>query len=110
MLMLRAVIDLFAVAAFAGASFATMLVIDPNSGLSYLLFIDVLWLIVMIRVVAVVLRAILAPRTPGLRLLPIGDAVAMNLHWQLLAVAILALILRLHSSLLNDFGVPMEVS
>ncbi len=110
MLMLRAVIDLFAVAAFAGGSLAAMLIIDLNSELSHLLFIDMLWLIVMTRVAAVVLRATLAPRTPGLRLFPIGDAVAVNLHWQLLAVAILALILRLHSSLLNDFGVSMETN
>ncbi len=110
MLMLRAVIDIFAVAAFAGGSFAAMVIIDPKSELSHLLFIDLLWLIAMIRVVAVISRAILAPRTPELRLLPLDNAATITLHRQVLAAAVLILILRLHNNVMNDFGLPWEVS
>ncbi len=110
MLTLRAVIDFFAVAAFAGGSLAAMVVIDPQSELAHTLFMALLWLIVMIRMVAIISRAILAPRSPGLRLFPLKDATAVSLHWQVLGVAVLMLLLRLHFNLLKNFGLPVALS
>ncbi|MDH3314513.1 MAG: mechanosensitive ion channel [Gammaproteobacteria bacterium] len=109
MLVLRAVIDLFAVTAFAGGSLAAMVVIDPQSELAHTLFMALLWLIVMIRMVAIISRAIFAPGSPSLRLFPIKDATALSLHWQVFGITVLILLLRLHFNLMKEFGLPVEL-
>lgn len=75
LLLVRALLDLAPIAAFAAGGFGVLVVIDPPNFLR-LLGVSFLNASIFVQAVRLALRAILSPASPNLRLLPMSDASA----------------------------------
>jgi small-conductance mechanosensitive channel len=107
---LRTVVDLLGLAVFALVPLALVLVLDPANQDAVLLFETLLGGLVAFRLVALGSRTVLAPRTPALRTVPLGDAAARGLHRRLLALAALVIINRMIRTLLNGYAIDEELT
>ncbi|KAA0585858.1 mechanosensitive ion channel (plasmid) [Azospirillum oryzae] len=78
LLLVRALMDLAPIAAFAVAGFGVLVLIDPPSTVR-LLGIAFLNASLFVQVVVLVMRGLLSPRSTNLRLIPMSDAAARRL-------------------------------
>ncbi len=89
-LLLRAVLDLLTIAAFAVGGFGAFVLIESNE-VSRRFVATYLLLAVVVRLTSIVTRFFLSPRAPQLRLVPIGTAEAAALHrWFLWIFGVIA--------------------
>jgi small conductance mechanosensitive channel len=78
LLLVRALMDLAPIAAFAVAGFGVLVLIDPP-GTVRLLGVAFLNASLFVQVVVLVMRGLLSPRSTNLRLIPMSDAAARRL-------------------------------
>ncbi|SMF53485.1 small conductance mechanosensitive channel [Azospirillum oryzae] len=78
LLLVRALMDLAPIAAFAVAGFGVLVLIDPPSTVR-LLGVAFLNASLFVQVVVLVMRGLLSPRSSNLRLIPMDDAAARRL-------------------------------
>ena len=108
-LLLRAVIDLLGIAAFALGGFGAFVLVDsnPNARRFVATFVA---LAVIIRLLSVVSRFFLSPRAPQLRLLAVNDADALALHRWVLWIFGTITFSVLTLTLLKSHGVTAETA
>jgi small-conductance mechanosensitive channel len=108
-LALHGLSDLVAIAIFSLTVFAAVFVVASDNEPQQLLCIDLLWAIVVVRLVSLLSRFALAPAAASLRLLPLGDAAARAVYRRLMIVAVLIVANRLVSRVLIDFGFDADL-
>jgi small-conductance mechanosensitive channel len=85
---LQALIDLIGILVFALTAIALMYMSELKTTLQPLLFMTIVWAVVSLRLVLLVSRFILAPKTGRLRTVPLSDHAARAIHTRVLLVAI----------------------
>jgi small-conductance mechanosensitive channel len=108
-LALHSLSDLVAVAIFSLAVFSMVFVVASDNEAQQLLCIDLLWAIVVVRLVGLLSRFVLAPAAASLRLVPLGDSAARAAYRRIMLVAVLIVANRLVSRVLIDFGFDADL-
>ncbi|MBP2296220.1 mechanosensitive ion channel domain-containing protein [Azospirillum rugosum] len=107
LLLVRAVLDVGPIAAFAAAGFGALVLIEPPPVVR-LLGITYLNASIFVQFVFLGMSALLAPDTPNLRLLPMGDAAARRLMLWSAAIAITTLYGMLLAEAARRLGLPPQ--
>ena len=106
--MARAVLDFLLLVVFTVTSVTIFLILYQGHEPSRALVVEGLLVTIQVRLVILVARTLLAPRTPGRRLLSFDDASASTLYGGLVGLACLYGLLAVFSFFLERFGVPRE--
>ncbi len=107
LLLVRAVLDVGPIAAFAAAGFGALVLIEPPPVVR-LLGITYLNASIFVQFVFLGVSALLAPETPNLRLVPMGDAAARRLMLWSAAIAITTLYGMLLAEAARRLGLPPQ--
>ncbi len=99
----RGLIDVLAIGAFALGSIGSFLVFSWHP-IVELLVVTLLLVVLLLRLTDVVVRIVLAPRAPGLRLVPLDTPTARLVHGWLMAFATVAAIAFLFINALVELG------
>ena len=107
LLLVRAVLDVGPIAAFAAAGFGALVLVEPPPVVR-LLGITYLNASIFVQVVFLGMSVLLSPDTPNLRLLPMGDAAARRLMLWSAAIAITTLYGMLLAEAARRLGLPPQ--
>ncbi|MCW2239772.1 mechanosensitive ion channel domain-containing protein [Azospirillum canadense] len=107
LLLVRALLDVGPIAAFAAAGFGALVLIEPPPVVR-LLGITYLNASIFVQFVFLGVSALLAPETPNLRLVPMGDAAARRLMLWSAAIAITTLYGMLLAEAARRLGLPPQ--
>jgi small-conductance mechanosensitive channel len=104
-LLVRALIQLLAVSAFAGIAGLLFLFIYKGHEAARIAFWSIFFLVFLVRVSAIVLGVILAPRRPALRLPDVDNEAARHLYWSFLFLIGLSVGSAIIGNFLEHIGV-----
>jgi small-conductance mechanosensitive channel len=107
-LVVRTILDLLLLAVFVVTVFAGFLALYQGHEPTRELVVSALLATVQVRLAILAARVLLAPRAPGLRLLPFADAAAGTLYRGVVTLALLYGVLDVLGFFLPRFGVPRE--
>ncbi len=106
---LQALIDLFGILVFALTAIALMYMSGSKASAQPLLFMTIVWGVINLRLVLLVSRFILAPKTGWLRTVPLSDHAARAIHTRVLLVAIALVFGRAVSQFLWGSGLDVAL-
>jgi small-conductance mechanosensitive channel len=109
LLVLRAVCDLLGILIGFLAAAGTLFVLLRGNESAPLVLIEIVGIIAAVRAAGALSNAVLAPHTPWLRPLPIGDAAARAIHARVVAFCALWLLSGVPSDVLGSLGVETAV-
>jgi small-conductance mechanosensitive channel len=107
-LVIGVVLDLLLLAVFAATAFVGFLALYQGHEATRELIVSALMAVIQVRLAMLVARFLLAPHTPGQRLLPFDDAAARVLYRGVVTLAWVYGLLDVLAFFLQRFGVPRE--